>query len=189
MEENIMPHNHEVFPAWRSWVLDNVFRKLYHNPKKILQGLIKPGDTAADIGCGPGFFTITMAHMAGQGGTVMACDLQDEMLGKVRKKAEKQEIRNIVYIKSEKDKVNISGKLDFALCFYIVHEVPDSLAFFKEIAEHMKKGGKVLFAEPGFAVDDAEFNTSIENAKKAGFEVTEQQKIPGSKAVLLQFGK
>jgi len=125
--------------------------------------------------------------MAGKNGTVMACDLQDEMLGKVRKKAEKKKIKNIVYVKTDKDKINISDKLDFALCFYIVHEVPDSLAFFMEIAEHMKKGGKVLFAEPGFAVDDAEFNTSIENAKKAGFEAAEQRKIPGSKAVLLQF--
>ncbi len=180
-----MPHHH-VFPAWRSWILDNWIRKIGQNPEKILQGLINPGDTAADIGCGPGFFTITMARMAGEKGRVIACDLQDEMLGKVRKKAERQKIRNIFYVKTEKDKINISDKLDFALCFYIVHEIPDGLAFFKEMSGLMKPEGKILLAEPAKWVDEEEFNGSIGNAKEAGFEVAEVRKIFGSRAILLK---
>jgi len=43
-----------------------------------------------DIGCGPGFFTLAMAEMAGPGGRVIAIDMQQEMLDLVTKKAKEK---------------------------------------------------------------------------------------------------
>lgn len=43
---------------------DNDLRRLLQNPLKILSPYVKEGMTAVDVGCGPGFFTIPMAHLS-----------------------------------------------------------------------------------------------------------------------------
>lgn len=80
-----------VCPASFSWGL--LFgRGLIHNPSKILDGLVKAGDTAADIGCGPGYFTPALSAMAGAAGKVYAVDLQQEMLDKAKKGSKKKAV-------------------------------------------------------------------------------------------------
>ena len=55
-------HKH-ICPTWGAVGLDNLFRKLLHNPQRILKPFIKEGMTVLDIGCGPGFFSLEMAKM------------------------------------------------------------------------------------------------------------------------------
>jgi 2-polyprenyl-3-methyl-5-hydroxy-6-metoxy-1,4-benzoquinol methylase len=64
-------------------------RRLLHDPRRILAGLIAPGATAIDFGCGPGFFTLPMADMVGPDGLVVAVDLQGAILDRVRLRAER----------------------------------------------------------------------------------------------------
>jgi len=45
-----------VCPVESAKGLDNFFRKLVQNPKKILKDYVKKGMTVLDVGCGPGFF-------------------------------------------------------------------------------------------------------------------------------------
>jgi ubiquinone/menaquinone biosynthesis C-methylase UbiE len=56
------------------------------NPRKILGPYIKEGMTVLDVGCGPGFFSIELAQMVGKSGRVIASDLQEGMLRKLREK-------------------------------------------------------------------------------------------------------
>ncbi len=83
-------------PAWFSFSLNNALRRIIHKPEAILEGLINPGDTVIDVGCGPGYFTVPMAEITGSGGRVIAVDLQDAMLEKLAKrdldKIEKTEV-------------------------------------------------------------------------------------------------
>ena len=47
----------------------------WQNPDKIVRALgVKQGMKVADIGCGPGFFTIPLARAVGQRGAVYAVD-------------------------------------------------------------------------------------------------------------------
>jgi len=50
-------------PTWGAIEVDNIFRKMLHNPKKILKTFIKEGMTVLDIGCDPCFFSLEMAKM------------------------------------------------------------------------------------------------------------------------------
>jgi hypothetical protein len=57
-----------VCPVERAGSLDNRFRRLLQNPRKILGPYIEEGMTVLDLGCGPGFFSIEIAQMVGKSG-------------------------------------------------------------------------------------------------------------------------
>jgi len=151
-----------VCPWWLARALDNPIRRLIHGPDKILGGYIEPGQTVLDLGCGPGTFTIAMARMVGEAGRVIAVDVQGEMLQMVRQKAVKEGLDScITTYKSEQDRIGISDKVDFALAFYMIHEVPDAGAFLMEVASLLKPSGKLLIAEPLIHVSESSFKKNL----------------------------
>ena len=78
--------NKRVCPVERAGGLDNKFRRLLQNPRKILGTYAKEGMTALDLGCVPGFFSVEMARMVGESGRVVSTDLQEGMLQKLKDK-------------------------------------------------------------------------------------------------------
>jgi ubiquinone/menaquinone biosynthesis C-methylase UbiE len=67
-------------------MLDNPLRSLLIRPNRLLRSHVRPGMTVLDVGCGPGFFTGVMAGLVGPEGTVIAADLQPEMLDLTKEK-------------------------------------------------------------------------------------------------------
>ncbi len=168
--------------------LDNIFRRLIQSPKRIVGPYINSGDTAIDLGCGPGFFTIPMAKMVGSAGNVIAIDLQPEMLEKIERKLKNSPLQSRVTLhKCEADSLALDSSIqaDFILAFYMVHETPDQLAFLKQIRQHLKKEGKLLVVEPPFHVSDKAFAKSMETAQSAGFTVCDTPRRKGGKSMLL----
>ena len=68
-----------VCPWWLCFTFDNPLRRLIHNPKRSC-GSGWRRQTAIDIGCGMGYFSLPMARLVGDTGRVIAVDLQDRML-------------------------------------------------------------------------------------------------------------
>jgi ubiquinone/menaquinone biosynthesis C-methylase UbiE len=174
--------------SWKhAFALDNPIRRIIHNPQKILGGYIEPGQTVLDLGCGPGTFSIAMAKMVGESGKVIAVDLQEEMLQIVREKAAQQGLESrIVTHKSGPDRIGLSEKVDFALAFYMVHEVPDAEAFLKEIVSLLKPQGKLLVVEPKLHVSATAFEKTVEVARRAGLSPISEPKIRFSRGKLFQ---
>ena len=134
--------------------------------------------TALDFGCGPGFFTIDMAKMVGKSGRVIACDLQDGMLEKLRAKIKGSPFENIITLhKCQKDRIGVTESVDFMLVFYMLHEVPNQDNYLKEIYSLLKPGGKVLLVEPTFHVSKSEFNFSVDKAITSGLLLAESPKV------------
>ena len=176
-----------VCPVGRAGILSNRLRRWIQNPRKILEPYIEEGMTVLDIGCGPGFFSIDMAHMVGKAGRVIAVDLQEGMLQKLRDRIQGTELeRRITVHKCEENKIGISEKVDFALAFYVVHEVPNQKEFFMEIGSILKPNGKVLVAEPPFRVSKTGFEETIRKARDAGLLVVERPKVFFSKTAILK---
>ena len=173
--------------SWKiAFALDNPIRRIIHNPQKILGGIIEPGQIVLDLGCGPGTFSLAMAKMVGESGKVIAVDVQEEMLQILREKAAQQGLESrIVTHKSDPDRIGISEKVDFALAFYMVHEVPDAEAFLKEIVSILKPKGKLLIVEPKMHVSAAAFEKTIEVARQAGLSPISEPKIRFSRSKLL----
>ena len=177
---------HRVCPVEKAGVLDFAFRKLLQNPDRILRPYIREGMTALDLGCGPGFFTLEMARLAGSSGKVIAADLQEGMLDKVKAKIQNTALAGrIRFHRCLADRIGLAEKCDFILVFYMLHEVPDQARFLAEIRSLLKPGGKVLLAEPKWHVTRDEFQEAIGVMEQAGFAVLERPKIRFSRTVLL----
>ncbi len=181
-----MDNNH-VCPVAIAGSLDTKVRRLFQNPQAILQSYVKEGMTALDMGCGPGFFTIDMARMVGESGRVIAADLQDGMLQKLKKKIHGSELENRIALhRCDEDKIGIEEEVDFILAFYMVHEVPQQDKFFKEIASILKTSGVMLMVEPPLHVSWAAFSQSIKSAKNAGLLTREGPKMLFSKTAIIR---
>ena len=185
-----MAEHHHVCPFWVGYLLASPLRKLLQNPNKILEPYVNEGMTVADIGCAMGFFSLPLAKMVGPNGKVICIDVQEKMIRKLEKRAQKAGLSGrIETIVCNNDSIGLDDfkeKIDFTLAIFIVHEVPDSVRFFSEINEALKPSGKLLVAEPKGRVSETDFERSVSIAKHNGFEIMDRPKIKRSRAVLLR---
>ena len=184
-----MGHSEDVCSWKHAWALDNWARRLVHNPYKIVGQYVKEGQTALDLGCGPGVFTLAMADMVGENGNVISVDVQDEMLQMVKRKSEKAGLRSRIELhKAEPEKIGVTEKVDFALAFYMVHEVPDKKRFLSEVSSILKPVGKFLIVEPKFHISKMEFDEAVKIAQSTGLKLVSKPEIFFSRAVLMEPG-
>jgi len=76
------------------WMNDNLLRRLFRNQKKYCF-YITNGQYVADLGCGPGFFTLALAECVGTEGRVYAVDMDNKAIQALEKKVDKRGYNNI----------------------------------------------------------------------------------------------
>jgi len=179
--------SNRICPVEKADSLDTKLRRLVQNPRRLLKPYLKDGMAVLDFGCGPGFFTIDMAKMVGASGRVIAADLQEGMLHIVRDKVKGTELENRVTLhQCQPDKIGVTdNNVDFALLFYVVHEIPDKDNFFKEIAALLRPKGQALIVEPPFHVDKKAFQATLDKAQAAGLVTTTRPRLFFNKCALL----
>jgi ubiquinone/menaquinone biosynthesis C-methylase UbiE len=174
-------------PWWGGYFIDNCLRRWFHDPVKIVGPYIQPGMTVMDVGCGMGLFSLAMAKMVGDGGRVIAVDLQQQMLDVLRKRAEKAGVAgSIRFHKCEQNRLGIEDPVDFALAMMMVHEVPDQQRLLSEIHDCLKPEGKLLVAEPKIHVPGKAFEKTMVIAADLGFQIIEKPGVSGCRAVVLK---
>lgn len=183
-----MPHR--VCPWWIGYLLASPLRRLLENPEQVLDSYAAPGMTVLEPGPGMGFFTLPLARMVGASGRVVAVDIQPRMLARLKKRVEKAGLLDRVEIRlATPDSMGIAdlaGKIDFALAYAVVHEMPSAGSFFGQIAPALKPGARVLFAEPAGHVNAAAFKEELAAAARAGLSVEDRPAIRRSLAALLR---
>ncbi|MCU0457079.1 MAG: class I SAM-dependent methyltransferase [Bacteroidales bacterium] len=175
-----------ICPAEFSGSLDNRLRRLFHNPLKIMGSYIASGMTVIDLGCGPGYFTKALATLVGEGGRVIAADLQQKMLDKVDEKIRGTNLEGRVEKHlCQQDRTGISQKADFILAFWMVHEVPDQRRMFGELKLLLSPGGRIMVIEPKIHVTAREFKNMILHIDSSGLKIIERPKVTLSRSLLL----
>jgi SAM-dependent methyltransferase len=107
------------------------------------------------------------------------------MLAGLRRRADRQRLTTIIEPHlCEADKINIPAPLDFALTFWMVHEVRRPQALLAEIYAALKPGGHYLLVEPLVHVSGTAFAATVTLAEAIGFDPVEQPVIALSRAVL-----
>jgi ubiquinone/menaquinone biosynthesis C-methylase UbiE len=180
-----------VCPWWLGYFLAGPIRRwMSEDPEEMLSPYVRPGMKVLEPGPGMGFFTLPLAHMVGPNGRVIAVDIQPRMLKGLRSRAEKRNLADRIETrlaaKGGLGLDDLSGTIDFALVFAVVHETPSVEAFFRDIAAALKPGSQVLFAEPAGHVKAATFQQELDAARAAGLETTSRPAIRRSSAAVLK---
>jgi ubiquinone/menaquinone biosynthesis C-methylase UbiE len=119
------------------------------HPEEVLRRLgLSRGDSIADIGCGPGFFTLPAAEIVGEGGLVMAADIQGEMLSAIRSRAAEHGFTNVHVVKTSDKEIPIpDASCDVVLLAFVLDEVEQRASFLHRAARLLKPGGRLAVLE------------------------------------------
>jgi precorrin-6B methylase 2 len=109
---------------------------------------LKPDQVVADIGAGSGVISVLMAEQLLPDGRVMAVDVQDEMLTRLKQLCESQGIPNVVPVKGTQTSTGLKpASVDLALMVDVYHEFEFPYEMLSDISQAMKPGGRVVFVE------------------------------------------
>ncbi len=179
-----------VVPWWIGFGLASPFRRVFWRPEVILSPYVTPGMTILEPGPGMGFFTLTLARMASPSGRVVCIDIQKQMLEELARRTRSAGLADRVDLRltdgaSGMPIGDLEGRVDFALAFAMVHEVPDPGRFFREVSRALKTGGRLLFCEPRWHVRTSAFLRSLEHAREAGFRPGNEPGLAWLRSALL----
>jgi len=184
--DRLFVRRRHICPWWLCFTFDNFVRRLFQNPEQIFRPYVAEGITALDVGPGMGYFSIPLARMVGPGGRVIAADIQSEMLSALQKRAKRAGVdQRITLHLCKADSLGLDLKVDFALAFWMLHEVPSPQGFFKEMRSLLKTSGRLLVSEPILHVTPRVFSKNMEIALSNGFKIIDKPKIFLTRSVVL----
>jgi len=182
----------KICPWWLGYFLASPLRKLFGNPEKILSLHVQAGMTALDVGPGMGYFTLPLAKIVGPSGRVIAVDLQENMLSGLKRRAKRAGLSERIECRLASEKslnlADLAGRINFALAYYVVHEVPDPERFLSEIAGALAPGGRLLIVEPSHHVTSENFGKTLNLAPKAGLSTVSNVPLSSKLSALLEKG-
>ncbi len=182
-----MPHHNHTCPWWLGYALANPFRRLLHEPEKILAPFVREGMTVLDLGSGMGFFSLAMARLVGAQGKVICVDLQQEMLDALQKRAARAGVGERIRLqRAAQDDIHVAGPVDFALAFWMAHEVTDGQKFLCQVFSALKPSGSMLLVEPRIHVSERKFQSIIEHARGVGFTVGDAPLVSLSRSAIFR---
>ncbi|MEI6173368.1 MAG: methyltransferase domain-containing protein [Bacteroidota bacterium] len=156
----------------------------------------KEGEVCVDLGSGRGTDVLRMSEMVGENGFVYGIDISDGMLEKARRNAAKFGTSNVLFVRSELEKLKLPDNLaDLVISNCTLNHAADKQAVWNEIHRILKKGGRFvisdIYATTAIAeeyrndplavaecwagsVTRAEYMDNLERAGFASFEIIEE---------------
>jgi SAM-dependent methyltransferase len=179
-----------VCPWWLGYLLASPVRRIFYQPAKVLAGHVRQGMTVLEPGPGMGFFTLELARLVGRSGRVIAVDIQSRMLEGLRRRAAKAGVLDRLDARLASPEslglADVAGAVDFTLAFAVVHELPATARFFREVARASKPGARLLLVEPRGHVTASLFEVELQAAGDAGFTFVESPPLRRSHTALLE---
>jgi ubiquinone/menaquinone biosynthesis C-methylase UbiE len=115
----------------------------------IFQALgLRDGSRVADVGAGPGFFTVQMARIVGETGRVFAVDIDESALTALRQRIREETLNNIDVIQGDpRDPKLALDSLDAALIVDAYHEMAEHGAMLTGIRRALKPQGRLVIID------------------------------------------
>ena len=138
----------QKFEPARKEVLVAEERRLRLDPDRLLAWLpLRPYQHVADIGCGPGYFSLPLAKYLYEG-RLYAVDVQEEMLEACRQRLSPLKFTNVEFVRSREDHIPLPEQsLDGALLAFVLHETEDREAFLRMVAQLLRRSAWIAVLE------------------------------------------
>lgn len=119
-----MPHK---FDPNHLEILQDPERVKWQDPVAILRAFdLRPGESVADVGAGPGFFSVPAAKMVGEGGRIYAVDMQEPMLWALQARLLEEGLSNVLPVLSLETLIPLpSSSVDLLLLVNTLHELEE----------------------------------------------------------------
>lgn len=138
-------------------LFSNPRRERWEQTSKYLEALkLKQGDTVADIGCGPGYYTLKFSNIVGPKGKVYASDINEDHLGFLDELIkEKPAVKNIEIVRGtwEDPGIPAGEKVDCVFLCSLYHVIyatyfdKELPKFLKSIRASLKDNGKLVIVD------------------------------------------
>ena len=116
-------------------------------PELIARLDIRKGMVIADGGAGTGILTGPLALATGPEGVVYASDIDEALLARVEQRATSSRLPNVRIVLGSFTDPRIPQQVDLALMNDVLHHVQDRGLYLKNLARHLKKGGRLAIVD------------------------------------------
>jgi ubiquinone/menaquinone biosynthesis C-methylase UbiE len=133
-----MPH--------RRYTVDDPGRRGWQNPEEILSEIgLREGMTFIDVGCGEGYFAIPAARRVRNFGKVYAVDINSESVERLRARAEKEGLANLISQAGEAETtVFCEGCADIVFFGIDLHDFQDPVAVLRNAKRMLGPRGRLV---------------------------------------------
>ena len=122
----------------------NPRRARWQRPAALVRALrLRRGETVAEIGCGPGYFTARLARAVGPAGHVFAVDPEPAVLDIMRRRL--RGVRNVTPVLGrEDDPLLPRGRCRTAVLINVYHHMHGGTAFLRRLAASLPRDARVI---------------------------------------------
>lgn len=126
--------------------LEDPSRNQWQQPERVMKALeIKPGETIADLGSGPGYFTLRFARAIGPKGKVFAVDISPDMLAYLKKQARAAHLMNIDPILAKPDNPELPPhSVDMIFICDTLHHISSRAQYYPLLLRALKPNGRLV---------------------------------------------
>lgn len=126
--------------------LEGPSRGAWQQPERVVETLgLKPGERVADVGAGPGYFTLRIALAVGPAGKVYGVDISREMLEYLERQARAQRLTNIQpVLASPHDPRLPAASVDLIFICDTLHHISDRATYFPLLLRALKPDGRLV---------------------------------------------
>jgi SAM-dependent methyltransferase len=126
--------------------LERPSRAEWQKPDEVVKTLgLGPGQTACDIGAGPGYFSLRLAKAVGEAGRVYAVDVEPRILSALVDRIGKARALNVTPVLALPDDPLLPpAACDVVLIVDTYHHFTDGPAYLRRVVRSLKPGGRIV---------------------------------------------
>jgi ubiquinone/menaquinone biosynthesis C-methylase UbiE len=147
--KRVAPETAHRFEHAEEWAarFEDPTRDAWQQPNEVVAALGLPEDAAlADLGAATGYFSVRFARALPRG-LVYGVDVESSMVDYLQKRAEAEQLKNLVTVLAEYDDAKLPAAVDCILIVNTYHHLEDRPAYFKRLLGRLKPKGRVVIID------------------------------------------
>ncbi len=124
-------------------------RAEWQKPEQVIAALeLRLGERVADLGCGPGYFTLLFAKAVGPAGRVWGVDIEPAMLARLREHIQDSKIENIQTVHCREDDPALpAGQVDTIFIVNTYHHFEYRPVYVSKLKHALAPGGRIVIID------------------------------------------